>query len=672
MSAPPSCIHPVSVADLAEARAQGVPDRGSQQVLEAERAYVDAWRTRRGLPPTEQLSPSALCISGGGIRSASFAAGVLQALAAADLLKTFDYLSTVSGGGYIASSLTWLLHDSGRTSVGTASAAACGTACGLGPDDFPYGTENPSARDDAPDRHRDGAAQFRRLSYLKTHGAYLTPGNGIGLASLVAVLLRGAFLSLLAAIPLTATAFAGVILLSTTLTQHPTEGFAFIWKLGLGVMGFLIVSALLYAVGSVLDRPLAETKSKYAFRRRYDTYAGSLLTVAAALGAISFIPNVHVHVGTGALAGGLAAAGLVFVHASRKMSRRFLRTLAQTGSLLILYAVLVLSFHLATWSVDILNTPSGILRWVPVGLLLVSLLCGRLVNINIISMHRYYRDRLMETFLPDDASELDDATGASPRANTARLSSILSASSPTGPYHILNTNLNLVGARSRVRRIRGGDSFILTPLYCGSNETGWRRTDEFLRNGLTLATAMAVSGAAVEPDAGVAGRGPARDPSVAALMTLLNLTLGFWIPHPLKEQRRLAFPNHFNPGFRSFLASAYDGRRTYLELGDGGHFENLGLYEMIRRRVRLVVVSDAGADPEYRFNDLLNAMQRVQADFGTKILFTTGGAPVNLHALFDVDGAHHPSCGHVIGTIAYPDRSTGAIVLVKASMINDV
>ena len=56
-----------------------------------------------------------LALSGGGIRSATFSLGVLQALAGAKYLKYVDYLSTVSGGGYIGGSLTWLLSaDAGR------------------------------------------------------------------------------------------------------------------------------------------------------------------------------------------------------------------------------------------------------------------------------------------------------------------------------------------------------------------------------------------------------------------------------------------------------------------------------------------------------------------------------------------------------------------------------
>src|SRR5580698_1154136 len=61
---------------------------------------------------------SALCISGGGIRSATFALGALQGLAGHGLLDQFDYLSTVSGGGYIGSWLTaWIQRVGGLANV---------------------------------------------------------------------------------------------------------------------------------------------------------------------------------------------------------------------------------------------------------------------------------------------------------------------------------------------------------------------------------------------------------------------------------------------------------------------------------------------------------------------------------------------------------------------------
>src|SRR5438034_11545714 len=55
---------------------------------------------------------AALCISGGGIRSATFGLGILQGLARCGLLEKFHYLSTVSGGGFIGGWLTaWIKND---------------------------------------------------------------------------------------------------------------------------------------------------------------------------------------------------------------------------------------------------------------------------------------------------------------------------------------------------------------------------------------------------------------------------------------------------------------------------------------------------------------------------------------------------------------------------------
>ena len=61
--------------------------------------------------------------------------------------------------------------------------------------------------------------------------------------------------------------------------------------------------------------------------------------------------------------------------------------------------------------------------------------------------------------------------------------------------------------------------------------------------------------------------------------------------------------------------------RRYVYLSDGGHFENLGIYEMVRRRCRIIVVSDAGADPKCTLEDLGNAVRKVYIDLGVKIEF---------------------------------------------------
>src|SRR5690606_2644914 len=82
------------------------------------RAAVDAWDAAAAAGPDGDsaidgpVAATALCLSGGGIRSATFSLGVLQGLAKLGLLNRFTYLSTVSGGGYIGSWLaTWISRD---------------------------------------------------------------------------------------------------------------------------------------------------------------------------------------------------------------------------------------------------------------------------------------------------------------------------------------------------------------------------------------------------------------------------------------------------------------------------------------------------------------------------------------------------------------------------------
>ncbi|WP_166299287.1 hypothetical protein [Bradyrhizobium sp. 2S1] len=59
----------------------------------------------------------------------------------------------------------------------------------------------------------------------------------------------------------------------------------------------------------------------------------------------------------------------------------------------------------------------------------------------------------------------------------------------------------------------------------------------------------------------------------------------------------------------------------YVYLSDGGHFENLGAYEMIRRRCKFILISDAACDPDFGYEDLGNLVRRVSIDFGERIKF---------------------------------------------------
>jgi hypothetical protein len=109
---------------------------------------------------------------------------------------------------------------------------------------------------------------------------------------------------------------------------------------------------------------------------------------------------------------------------------------------------------------------------------------------------------------------------------------------------------------------------------------------------------------------------------VAFLLTVFNVRLGHWCGNP---RNATAWQRH-DPRFslRYWLAEltgSADEDLPFVSLSDGGHFENLGIYEMVRRRCRFLLVCDAGGDPNYSFEDLGNAIRKVRIDFGIPIEF---------------------------------------------------
>jgi hypothetical protein len=278
----------------------------------------------------------------------------------------------------------------------------------------------------------------------------------------------------------------------------------------------------------------------------------------------------------------------------------------------------------------------------------ISLLFAFICDINAVSMHSYYRSRLAEAFLP----EVGDAHKDSDRHPMLfRLADVRAASG--GPLHIINTTLNTTSSPNAKMRARNGENMILTPLYCGSSATGYRRTANYLRGELTLATAFSVSGAAVDPDTYATNSRP-----VSFLMTLMNVRLGVWVANPAHEPRRFRWPAWYQLMMREMFGIGLDESQSRIHLADGGHFENLGLYELLRRRCRYIIVSDAGADPDTTLADLGQAVQRARADLGASVDIS---ADPLIH-----DGEGQRTQAHLLGRVTYADGSQGEILYLKA------
>jgi hypothetical protein len=170
--------------------------------------------------------------------------------------------------------------------------------------------------------------------------------------------------------------------------------------------------------------------------------------------------------------------------------------------------------------------------------------------------------------------------------------------------HIVNVALNLAGGDKLEWQDRKAESFTFSALHSGSYWLGYRDSRHYGGpDGISVATSVAISGAAASPNMGYMMTSPV----VRFIMTLFNVRLGFWLGNPgLAGASSFILPSPIQsvrPIFAEALGKTND-KSPYVYLSDGGHFDNFGLYEMILRRSRFIIVSDASTDPDYCFESL--------------------------------------------------------------------
>jgi hypothetical protein len=316
--------------------------------------------------------------------------------------------------------------------------------------------------------------------------------------------------------------------------------------------------------------------------------------------------------------------------------------------------------------------------------------CWLLLNVNSNSLHQLYRDRLGSAFL----IRRNGVDGVLEGADGFKLSEIVPGASP---YHLINAALNIPGSRFANRRGRNADFFVFSKCYVGSEATGYidTRLAEDATDGLNVGTAMAISGAAAAPNMGMASMRP-----LSATIALLNVRLGRWIRHPLDIVRYAkansvvrwwlgsAGPVHLlaEAFFKSGVAVADrkpDDQKWagFLFLTDGGHIENLGIYELLRRRCSLIVAIDGEADPTYTSSSLIQLQRFARIDLGTRIVMNWQPIGDRSRTVSQniASGKRDPQPGpHVaLGLIDYPPpykggaRQRGVLVYVKSSMSGD-
>ncbi len=636
-------------------------------------------RTRNSLPPeaSEYVEPPAekirvgIALSGGGIRSAAYNLGVLQALRSNGLLEDSDYLAAVSGGNYVASALA-------------ISAAHSEHDCENGK---PFWAR--------------GSAEER---YLRQHTDYLAPGR-MGKTWLAASVAYGFILNYLpfalcAAILGRASAWL-LAWLGLSLSDSTLSGLSFpdSWPLTLLLAaGF---SCLLLPIVLAFYRSFRSRPGNYG-ESHSEKIAYRLLVGGAAIGIGLSLP---------------AMAG-VYGAASRSVSQRlfgqpaevfestygrFIAVLVWLSTFLVLaVAALVLSRRFRAHRLMlVLSSLSGAgLLLVPVlsafeyaarhgigepyligetvAYLVVVLAMAVWVHNRRYSMHQFYRERLNSAFALRRRRDDEGRIKAEPIGYDERL--YFSELKPSGPARmpklIVCCAVNLTTDVVPVGRF--AESFTFASDVSGSPLFGYYKTADFeSRDGvggtqLTIPSIMAVSGAALSP---LMGR--YTYPPLRFLMALTNVRLGVWIKNPrhanwqrpsnpsphgwARRFLRSVRDGWFEPGALYVLREALGGAKSdarYIYLTDGGHWENLGLVELLRRRCTHVLCFDASADELGKGLDIGRAIALARSELG---------AEVDLDPRPILSAKDLPDEPAVRGTVSYPGQDQKAtLVYAKA------
>ncbi|MCU1231394.1 MAG: rane protein of unknown function, contains domain, partial [Acidobacteria bacterium] len=227
------------------------------------------------------------------------------------------------------------------------------------------------------------------------------------------------------------------------------------------------------------------------------------------------------------------------------------------------------------------------------------------------------------------------------------------------PMHLVNMTLNLVAGENLAWQERKAMSFAASPVNTGAWNLGYRPTRDYGGpSGISLGTAVAISGAAASPNMGYHS-----SPPLSFLLTLFNVRLGWWLGNPRSSTYVNRNPTNSLVPFLAEAAGYTNDTFPYIYLSDGGHFENLGLYEMVLRRCACIVLTDAGADPTFGFDDLGNAIRKIRIDFGIDITIDRMG----IFPRSDGDPSNPKYCA--VATIHYeridPTAKPGRLLYIK-------
>lgn len=623
-----------------------------------------------------------IACSGGGIRSAAFNLGALQVLRERGVFQSADYLSAVSGGSYIAASHA-IVAQTSRDQLGSVPVYAAGS-----PEERWLRNHSTYMAPDATVKLRLALNLLYGLVsnltmlwlglfliarplgwvYQALHPELSDPGDpsvsfGTGTWAVVGGLALSAFLLLFAERMLDrrrAPAPAATAFLRAWSTRVVVA--AAVAALLLVVVPFAVLALWEAGRSDLLGGVLRETLSALGFTGEGGASSVQLPVLVAALGAVVGLVTRSVRVASG-VAGSRVGRAL----------------LPWAGSLL-MSLLLVLPFLKWTKDAALSEDWATEIAWTLAALTGV-VLHGLFTNINRTSMHPFYKERLCSAF----ATQRSSSTEAQelPYSVPIRLSSL--DTSGHVPELVVCAAAN-VSQLDDVPPGRGCVSFTFSARECGAPALGAMIGTRYYElvvgaRTLTLMGAVSVSGAALSPAMGRFTR-----PSLRLLLTLANVRLGIWVPNPARRdswppEEELGAGRHHRrqeaaravrrrtsePG-PLFLVREILGRNRWddrwLYVSDGGHWENLGLLELLRRGCTTLYVVDASGDAPDSFSTLGQAIALARTELGVEIELD----PTTMVTDPETGWAR---CDHAVGTVRYPDGVTGTLGVVKLAVTVD-
>lgn len=675
-----------------------------------------------------------LALSGGGIRSATFNLGVLQALSERGVLKYVDYLSTVSGGGYIGSCLSSVLNN----------------------------PETGPEKEKFPFRHEKGKSEPKAVKHLRNYGNYVAPNGILDWIKIPALFLRGVLINLLLLLPYVLLVvfitlyfygntlrdvekttryvitesglkelksaglsddvlkqFQGKVFkneaevdqfVSTEFKNTDENWFVSVIKEQIGRKNFdwdwktlyfkdfdwdwktfrskyflTCKAGILYLFYIILFIFLNVVFCKNIERRTiYDKTFGIGLLVVFIFGiiesmvtALSYYLILDIKTVKTVIPAVVSLIPIIFAgkaaeRASKLRGKLSLYLLGMLGP----FMLYVIYLMLCKWTLKYQLSFSCLT--ILLAALVVFLITRIFTDINKTSFHNFYRDLLSKAYLFET-----DKGGNNVQPNDVQKLSELNSEHTKAPYHLINVALNLQGSEDINLRDRNADLFILSKHFCGSMRTGFCETLDVENTDphVNLGTAMAISGAAAAPNMGAATIKP-----LVFIMTLLNIRLGYWLPNPkilwekeYRLSRFLPYLENYQYRLQYWRYSPISGvgpiyllrelfgliseKNEYINVSDGGHIENLAIYELLRRRCKYIIACDAEADPDMTFGGLAKLIRLARIDLSIDI-------DIELDALRKGEnGFSNRHCA--FGKIHYGGGETGYLLYIKSSLSGD-